>query len=135
MSAPPTAPALPPLQQLKLADVPIERTVLRIARSANGLSFSGDGPSLVTGAAAPDLTVLRGGVFLYPPTDKNREGKLRLRYEANPMAFLAEQAGGMGHDGTGRLMEKQPTALHQRTPLIIGSKTELERVLSFTSPS
>ncbi|MFQ5490965.1 MAG: class 1 fructose-bisphosphatase [Phycisphaerae bacterium] len=76
-------------------------------------------------------TLLRGGVFMYPPTEKQPGGKLRLMYEANPMAFLAEQAGGAATDGTQRILEKQPTALHQRTPLIIGSKQEVQRVLDF----
>ncbi len=76
-------------------------------------------------------TLLRGGVFLYPPTAKQPEGKLRLLYEANPMAFLAEQAGGAATDGKVRLMEKQPTKLHERTPLIIGSRKEVSRVHDF----
>ncbi|MCP4250820.1 MAG: class 1 fructose-bisphosphatase [bacterium] len=79
-------------------------------------------------------TLLRGGVFLYPPVKGQPEGKLRLMYEANPMAFLAEQAGGAASDGTQRILEKQPSALHQRTPLIIGSKAEVDRVLSFLTP-
>ena len=76
-------------------------------------------------------TLIRGGVFLYPGTPKAPEGKLRLLYEANPLAFVAEQAGGMASDGEQRVLDKQPTAMHQRTPLIIGSKKEVERVLSF----
>ncbi len=76
-------------------------------------------------------TLVRGGVFLYPGTPKAPEGKLRLLYEANPLAFVAEQAGGMASDGEQRVLDKQPTAMHQRTPLIIGSKKEVERVLSF----
>jgi len=76
-------------------------------------------------------TLLRGGVFLYPPTKKQTGGKLRLMYEANPMAFLAEQAGGSATDGTQRILEKQPKALHERTPLIIGSRNEVDRVMSF----
>ncbi len=76
-------------------------------------------------------TLLKGGVFLYPPTIEQPGGKLRLMYEANPLAFIAEQAGGMASDGNQRMMEKQPTALHERTPLIIGSKNEVEKVLSF----
>jgi len=78
-------------------------------------------------------TLLRGGVFLYPPTKKQPGGKLRLMYEANPLAFLAEEAGGAASDGHERILEKEPKALHERTPLIIGSKTEVERVLSFWS--
>jgi fructose-1,6-bisphosphatase I len=76
-------------------------------------------------------TLLRGGVFLYPPTKKSPQGKLRLLYEANPMAFLAEQAGGAACDGSGRIMEKQPESIHERTPLIIGSKEEVARVREF----
>ncbi len=78
-------------------------------------------------------TLLRGGVFLYPPTAVQPEGKLRLLYEANPMAFIAEQAGGAASDGHQRILEKVPTALHERTPLIIGSRGEVDRVLSFLS--
>src|SRR5437762_2149709 len=76
-------------------------------------------------------TLIRGGVFLYPGTKKNPEGKLRLLYEANPLAFVAEQAGGIATDGHERILEKQPKIMHERTPLIIGSKNEVERVLSF----
>ena len=76
-------------------------------------------------------TLIRGGVFLYPETKKAPEGKLRLLYEANPLAFLAEQAGGMATDGKQRILEKQPRAMHERTPLIIGSKNEVEKVMSF----
>jgi len=76
-------------------------------------------------------TLLRGGVFLYPPTRKAPGGKLRLLYEANPLAFLAEQAGGAATDGRHRILDKVPTSLHERTSLIIGSKTEVDRVLTF----
>ncbi len=76
-------------------------------------------------------TLLRGGVFLYPPTTKQPEGKLRLLYEANPMAFIAQQAGGAASDGTQAIMKRQPKALHERTPLIIGGKSEVDRVLGF----
>jgi fructose-1,6-bisphosphatase I len=76
-------------------------------------------------------TLVRGGVFLYPPTAKAPNGKLRLLYEANPMAFLAEQAGGVANDGQHRILEKKPTELHQRTPLIIGSPSEVGKVMKF----
>ncbi|HZZ72852.1 MAG TPA: class 1 fructose-bisphosphatase, partial [Pirellulales bacterium] len=77
-------------------------------------------------------TLLKGGVFLYPPTAKNPEGKLRLLYEANPIAFLAEQAGGLATDGRRRILEIQPESIHQRTALLVGSRvemTELDRCL------
>jgi fructose-1,6-bisphosphatase I len=71
-------------------------------------------------------TLLKGGVFLYPPTKKHPNGKLRLMYEANPLAFIAEQAGGQACDGRERILQIQPKAIHQRTPLVIGSKVEME---------
>ncbi len=76
-------------------------------------------------------TLIRGGVFLYPGTRKSPRGKLRLLYEANPLAFVAEQAGGVATDGTRRILDIQPKAMHERTPLIIGSREEVKRVLSF----
>jgi fructose-1,6-bisphosphatase I len=71
-------------------------------------------------------TLLRGGVFLYPPTVDHPTGKLRLLYEANPIAFIAEQAGGSASNGTGRVMESVPSSIHQRTPLIVGGRAEME---------
>jgi len=76
-------------------------------------------------------TLLKGGVFLYPPTEDNTEGKLRLLYEANPVAFLAEQAGGTAIDGKKRILDIEPTSIHQRTPLIVGSRVELADFESF----
>ena len=70
--------------------------------------------------------LLGGGVFAYPANQKSPKGKLRLLYEANPLAFIVEQAGGAAIDGTRRILEVKPTELHQRTPLYIGSKTEIE---------
>jgi fructose-1,6-bisphosphatase I len=70
--------------------------------------------------------MLKGGVFLYPPTKKHPGGKLRLLYEANPLAFIAEQAGGMATDGRGRILDIQPRDIHQRTALVLGSKAEVE---------
>jgi fructose-1,6-bisphosphatase I len=71
-------------------------------------------------------TLLKGGIFLYPPTKKQPGGKLRLMYEANPLAFIAEQAGGMASSGAGRVLDLVPTAIHQRTPFIVGSRAEME---------
>ncbi|HEX6966632.1 MAG TPA: class 1 fructose-bisphosphatase [Gemmatimonadaceae bacterium] len=70
--------------------------------------------------------LLGGGVFAYPSNAKTPRGKLRLLYEASPLAFVVEQAGGMATDGTTRILDVQPTELHQRTPLYIGSKCEVE---------
>jgi fructose-1,6-bisphosphatase I len=79
-------------------------------------------------------TLLRGGVFLYPPTDKNPQGKLRLLYEANPVAFIAEQAGGFATDGRRSILEIEPSEIHQRTPLIVGGKSEMEQFQRFVEP-
>ena len=65
--------------------------------------------------------LLTGGVFVYPPTTKHLNGKLRLMYEANPLAFICEQAGGRATNGRDRILDIQPLELHQRTPLYIGS--------------
>jgi fructose-1,6-bisphosphatase I/sedoheptulose-1,7-bisphosphatase len=72
----------------------------------------------------------RGGVFLYPRDSKEpaRPGRLRLMYECNPIAFIVEQAGGGASTGRERVMELQPTGLHQRAPLILGSRNEVERI-------
>jgi fructose-1,6-bisphosphatase I len=74
-------------------------------------------------------TLLKGGVFLYPPTNDQPGGKLRLLYEANPLAFIAEQAGGMASNGQSRILDIKPEAIHQRTPFMVGSKSEMEALL------
>lgn len=71
-------------------------------------------------------TLLRGGVFMYPPTRDFGKGKLRLLYEANPVAFLAEQAGGQASSGKERILDIVPEGIHQRTPLIVGSQVEMD---------
>jgi fructose-1,6-bisphosphatase I len=70
--------------------------------------------------------LLGGGVFCYPPNKRNPKGKLRLMYEANPLAFIVEQAGGAAIDGATRILDLQPTELHQRVPLYIGSKNDVD---------
>jgi fructose-1,6-bisphosphatase I len=89
--------------------------------------------SRYAGAMVADVhrTLLKGGVFMYPPTQKAPLGKLRLMYEANPMAMLVEQAGGKAYSGTTRTLEIRPEALHQRTSVILGSAGEVDRVLGF----
>ncbi len=75
----------------------------------------------------------RGGIFMYPKDSKDatRPGRLRLLYEANPISFIIEQAGGKSTTGRERVMEMKPTELHQRVPLIFGSKNEVERVTAY----
>jgi fructose-1,6-bisphosphatase I len=73
----------------------------------------------------------RGGIFMYPRDAKNRDGRLRLMYEANPMAFIVEQAGGAATDGSARILDLQPKGLHQRVAVILGSKNEVDRVSGY----
>jgi fructose-1,6-bisphosphatase I len=77
----------------------------------------------------------RGGIFMYPADarDPGKPGKLRLMYEANPMAFIVEQAGGAATDGRQRILDIQPEKLHQRVPVFLGSKNEVERVTAYHS--
>ncbi|HEX7015762.1 MAG TPA: class 1 fructose-bisphosphatase [Cyclobacteriaceae bacterium] len=74
--------------------------------------------------------LLKGGIYIYPSTKKDPEGKLRLMYECNALAFLAEQAGGAATDGHRRILSIRPATLHQRTPLFIGSKRMVEHAVS-----
>ena len=93
---------------------------------ANGYS------SRYAGAMVADVhrLLIQGGVFLYPPTKKAPDGKLRLMYEANPMSLIVEQAGGKSFAGKQRILEIAPKALHQRTSVVLGSTEEVERVVS-----
>jgi fructose-1,6-bisphosphatase I len=104
------------------------RTFLTHLRSGGtGRSYS----SRYIGSLVADFhrTLLQGGIFLYPPTKTHPGGKLRLLCEANPIAFLAEQAGGLATDGRRRILDIQPTELHQRTPLVVGSREEVELLM------
>jgi fructose-1,6-bisphosphatase I/sedoheptulose-1,7-bisphosphatase len=78
----------------------------------------------------------RGGVFLYPwdKREPDKAGKLRLMYEANPMGWIVEQAGGAASTGTQRILDIEPNQLHQRVSVILGSKNEVERAASYFAP-
>ena len=73
--------------------------------------------------------LLKGGIYIYPATAKDVNGKLRLMYECNALAFIAEQAGGKGSDGKGRILEIQPSSLHQRTPFYVGSTKMVDQAV------
>lgn len=77
--------------------------------------------------------MIKGGIYMYPKSSKHENGKLRLLYECNPMAFLAEQAGGSASDGYTRILDIEPTELHQRIPFFCGSKNMVEKAESFIS--
>ena len=108
---------------------PYRRFLAHLRSGAAGRQYS----SRYIGSLVADFhrTLLKGGIFLYPPTRTYPKGKLRLMYEANPIAFLAEQAQGVATDGTQRILEKQPQSLHERTALMVGSKTEMETLQQF----
>jgi fructose-1,6-bisphosphatase I len=103
------------------------RFLARLRSGEAGRTYS----SRYIGSLVADFhrTLLKGGIFLYPPTKQYAHGKLRLMYETNPIALLAEQAGGMATDGKQRILDIKPTGLHQRTPLLVGSKAEMEMLM------
>lgn len=102
---------------------PYRAYLARLRSGTTGRTYS----SRYIGSLVADFhrTLLKGGVFLYPPTAHYPRGKLRLLYEANPIAFVAEQAGGEATDGRHRILDQVPTRLHQRTPLVVGSRAEM----------
>jgi fructose-1,6-bisphosphatase I len=79
--------------------------------------------------------LIRGGIFLYPGTKEKPNGKLRLLYECNPLAYMIEVAGGKATDGRQRILDKVPTELHQRTPFFIGSLKMMEELEGYLVPS
>lgn len=97
--------------------------LLRQGKIGHGKKYA----SRYVGSLVADFhrTLLKGGVFLYPPTASHAQGKLRLLYEANPIAFIAEQAGGMATNGKERILDIVPKSVHQRTPLVVGGRTEM----------
>ena len=95
----------------------------------NGNSYT----SRYIGSLVSDFhrNMIKGGIYIYPTSSKNPNGKLRLLYECNPMAFLAEQAGGLATDGFNRILDLKPTELHQRVPFFCGSESMVNKAMSF----
>lgn len=87
--------------------------------------------SRYVGSMVADLhrTLCYGGIFAYPSTKDAPNGKLRLMYECNPMAYLIEKAGGLATTGKQRVLDVQPTSIHQRVPFFIGSKQDVEEFM------
>jgi fructose-1,6-bisphosphatase I len=108
---------------------PYRKYLAHLRSGAAGKQYS----SRYIGSLVADFhrTLLKGGVFLYPPTASHPKGKLRLLYEGNPIAFLAEQAQGVATDGSRRILEKTPESLHERTTLLVGSRTEMDLLHKF----
>jgi fructose-1,6-bisphosphatase I len=75
--------------------------------------------------------LIKGGIYIYPDVLSAPKGKLRLLYECNPLAFIAEQAGGLASTGRERVLEIKPEELHQRVPYYVGSKLMVEKAMSF----
>jgi len=79
--------------------------------------------------------LIKGGIYIYPGISSSPEGRLRLLYECNPLAFIAEQAGGLATNGFERILSIEPSALHQRVPYVVGSKNMVKKVMSLISSS
>lgn len=110
---------------------PYRRYLAHLRAGKTGRTYS----SRYIGSLVADFhrTLLKGGVFLYPPTKHYPGGKLRLMYEANPIAFIAEQAGGRATDGKQEILDLTPTSLHQRTPLLVGSQEEIKLLMEMVA--
>jgi fructose-1,6-bisphosphatase I len=118
---------------MRFWDAPVKRYVDECMAGADGPRGEDFNMRWIASMVAEVHRILtRGGVFMYPMDAKMRAkgltGKLRLMYEANPMSFVVEQAGGGSIIGTDRIMELQPESLHQRVPVILGSRNEVERI-------
>ena len=111
---------------------PVKRYIDECVAGSDGARGKDFNMRWVASMVADVFRVLsRGGIFMYPRDAKNRDGRLRLMYEANPMAFIVEQAGGAATDGATRILDLKPKGLHQRCPVVLGSKNEVERVTSY----
>lgn len=113
---------------------PVTRYVNELLAGEDGVRGSNFNMRWIASMVADVHRILsRGGVFMYPADSRDTKmpGKLRLMYEANPMAFLVEQAGGAATNGAQRILDIQPEKLHQRVPVFLGSKSEVERVTAY----
>jgi len=112
-------------------EAPIKRYVAELLAGSTGPRERDFNMRWIASLVAETYRILtRGGVFLYPTDTKQPalKGRLRLLYEANPIAFVIEQAGGKASTGRGRMLEVQPTDIHERVPLVFGSREEVERI-------
>jgi fructose-1,6-bisphosphatase I len=122
------------MSNLRHWEPPIRRYVDELLAGKTGLRGRDFNMRWVASMVADVHRILtRGGIFMYPVDAKCRDkgGRLRLLYEANPMAFIVEQAGGAASTGHARLLEVMPQSLHQRVPVILGSRNEVERVVQY----
>ena len=113
-------------------DPPVQRYIDECLKGKDGPRGKDFNMRWVASMVADVFRVLsRGGIFMYPRDSKNTEGRLRLMYEANPMALIVEQAGGAATDGRTPILDLQPKALHQRVAVILGSKNEVDLVTRY----
>jgi fructose-1,6-bisphosphatase I len=113
-------------------DAPVSRYIDECLAGKTGVRGKDFNMRWVASMVADVYRILsRGGIFMYPRDSKHTQGRLRLMYEANPMAFIIEQAGGAATDGRQRILDIQPEQLHQRVGVILGSKAEVERVTRY----
>ena len=113
---------------------PVQRYIDECLQGAEGPRGKNFNMRWIASLVAEVYRILtRGGVFLYPfdLRDPSKPGKLRIMYEANPMAFIIEQAGGACSTGRERILDIKPTGIHQRVPLVLGSKKEVERIVAY----
>lgn len=115
-------------------EAPVQRYVSELLQGAEGPLEKDYNMRWVAAMVADVHRILtRGGVFMYPRDKREPEkpGKLRLMYEANPMSFIIEQAGGVSTNGYQRIMDIQPSSLHERVAVFLGSKEEVERITGY----
>jgi fructose-1,6-bisphosphatase I len=113
-------------------EAPVQRYIDECLKGKEGPRGKDFNMRWVASMVADVFRVLcRGGIFMYPRDSRNQDGRLRLMYEANPMAYIVEQAGGAATDGAARILDLQPKGLHQRVAVVLGSKNEVEKVASY----
>ena len=120
------------MSNMRRWEAPVKRYIDECLAGTTGVRGKDFNMRWVASMVADVYRILtRGGVFMYPRDAKNKSGRLRLMYEANPMSFIVEQAGGAATDGRDRLMDLRPEGLHQRIAVVLGSKNEVERVAAY----
>ena len=128
------------MSNMRFWEPPVKRYIDECLQGKEGLRSKDFNMRWVASMVADVHRILsRGGIFMYPIDEKIKAkglgGKLRLMYEANPMSMIVEQAGGMSSTGCERILDIQPQAIHQRVPVILGSKSEVERVIRYHQES
>lgn len=120
------------MSNMRRWEAPVKRYIDECLAGEDGVRGKDFNMRWVASMVADVFRVLsRGGIFMYPRDAKNRDGRLRLMYEANPMAMIVEQAGGAATDGARRILDLQPERLHQRVAVILGSKNEVDLVSGY----